>query len=112
MQMIDGDDMVQDIDMIGDMLPEDAGVEPRAAKPDPNALTSILGEALAEIEAARGREAHLLRGVIGKAAFDQLPARKSTAQAWQVWRDAPAHAKPHRLLAIAIARAADKPASR
>ena len=95
-----------------DAAPEIAEGEAIAVAPDPNALSSILGEAVADVEAAGGREAHLLRGVIGKAAFDQLPARKSTAQAWQVWRDAPAHAKPHRLLAIAIARAADKPASR
>jgi hypothetical protein len=95
----------QNIDMVGDdTLPEDA-----APAPDPNALSSILGEAVADVESAGGREAHLLRGVIGRAAFDSLPARKSTSQAWQVWRDAPAHAKPHRLLAIAIARAADKP---
>jgi hypothetical protein len=100
----------QDIDMVDhDMLPEDAGVDLRAAEPDPNSLGAILSEAVADVEAAGGREAHLLRGVIGRATFDQLPARKSTAQAWQAWRDAPAQAKPHRLLAIAIARAADKP---
>jgi hypothetical protein len=102
----------QDIDMVGDdMIGDDALVaEPaRAPEPDANSLPSILGAALAEIEADGGREANLLKGVIGKGAFDSLPARKSTAQAWQAWRDAPAHAKPHRLLAIAIARAADKP---
>jgi hypothetical protein len=109
--MID-DDMVPDIDMItDDALPDAAGVELRAAEPDPNSLGAILSEAVADVEAAGGREAHLLRGVIGKAAFDSLPARKSTAQAWQAWRDASPQTKPQatRLLAIALARAADKP---
>jgi hypothetical protein len=98
----------QDIDMV-DTLPGDAGVELRAAEPDPNSLGAILSEAVADVENAGGREAHLLRGVIGKGAFDSLPTRKSTAQAWQAWRDAPANSKPHRLLAIALARAAGKP---
>jgi hypothetical protein len=98
-----------DIDQVGhDMLPDDAAAEP-ASKPDPNSLGAILSEAVAEIDADGGREANLLKGVIGKQAFDSLPARKSTAQAWQTWRDAPPQSKPHRLLAIAIARAADKP---
>jgi hypothetical protein len=100
----------QDIDMVGhDMLPEDAGVDLRGERPDPNSLGSILSQAIADVESAGGREAHLLRGVIGKGAFDQLPARKSTAQAWQVWRGAPAHAKPHRWLAVAIAKSAGRP---
>jgi hypothetical protein len=69
-------DMVPDINMVADhTLPEDAFTEP-ASKPDPNSLTSILGAALNEIEEAGVREAHLLRGVIGKGAFDSLPARK------------------------------------
>jgi hypothetical protein len=101
--------MIEDTYMIADdTLPGDAGAE-RASEPDPNALSSILGEAVADVEAAGGREAHLLRGVIGKSAFDQLPARKSTAEAWQVWRNAPANAKPHRMLGIAIAKSAGRP---
>jgi hypothetical protein len=95
----------QDIDILHtENMPEE-----EAARPDANSLGAILSEAIADVEAAGGREAHLLRGVIGKGAFDSLPARKSTAQVWQAWRDAPPHAKPHRWLAIAIARAADKP---
>jgi hypothetical protein len=90
-------------------VPGIADGEAIATRPDPNSLGAILSEAIADVEAAGGREAHLLRGIIGRAAFDSLPTRKSTAQAWQAWRDAPANSKPHRLLAIAIAKAADKP---
>ena len=49
-----------------DAMPEEA--EPARA-PDPDALSSVLGAAIAEIDADGGREANLLTGVIGKAAF-------------------------------------------
>jgi hypothetical protein len=90
-------------------LPEIADHE--AAEPDPDALSSVLGAAIAEIEADGGREANLLKGVIGKAAFAQLPQRQSTAKALDAWLNASPQSKPQatRLLAIAIARAADKP---
>jgi hypothetical protein len=89
---------------------DDAVVE-TAAEPGPNSLHSILSQAVADIEEAGGREADLLRTTIGKTAFDMLPTRKSTAQAWQAWRDASPQSKPQatRMLAVAIARAADRP---
>ena len=110
-------DMVPGIGMVGhDTLPEDAGdhagVELRGGdRPDPNSLGSILSSALDEINEAGGRDQHLLRSVIGKGAFDALPQRQSTAKALDAWLNASPQTKPQatRLLAIAIARAADKP---
>jgi hypothetical protein len=97
--------------MTDDIGDDDMVVEAVGEQADPNALSSILDEAVADVDAAGGREAHLLRGVIGKTAFDQLPTRKSTSQAWAAWRDASPQSKPKavRMLAIALAQAAGKP---
>jgi hypothetical protein len=102
--------MQDEYDIDVEALPDDAVVE-TASEPDPHALKTILAAALDDIESAGGREAHLLRTTIGKTAFDMLPTRQSTSQAWRAWRDATPATKPQatRMLAIAIAQAADKP---
>jgi hypothetical protein len=103
--MIDEHDMIAD-----DTLPDDAVAE-SASGPDPNSLGAILSEAVAEIDADGGREANLLKGVIGKQAFALLPQRQSTSKALDAWLNASPRSKPQatRLLAISIARAAGRP---
>lgn len=73
-------------------------------------LSELLLSALNEIDAAGGREKHLLMQTIGRPAFDKMMSKPKTADLIDRWLSATGKAKPAatRALALAIAKTADR----